>query len=128
MLPQIARILIELNLRFAALCPARNLSMSSDMQGSMADSSASAPIPALRHRWESGDDVARNKLFTVVYQQVHPIAQRAKSGATINPTELSNEALIRMLGSDANYENRRHFFGVVATATRQVLIRNAFEN
>lgn len=98
------------------------------MQDLITDRSAEAPITLLLKRWKSGDAAARNELFTVVYQQVHQIAQgalRAKSGATINPTELSNEALIRLLGSDATYENRRHFFGVVATATRQVLIDGA---
>lgn len=60
-----------------------------------------------------------------VYANVRSIAAqslRRMPGATLSATDLAHEALIRMLGADADWENRRHFYHVAAQATRQVLV------
>ena len=48
-----------------------------------------------------------------------------QSGATLTPTELAHESLVRLLGAEVAWEDRRHFFHVVAQATRQVLVDRA---
>ncbi len=60
-----------------------------------------------------------------VYANVRAIAARslrAMPGATLNATDLAHEALLRLLGSEVDWADRQHFFGVAAQATRQVLI------
>lgn len=90
---------------------------------------APAPSPVeitqLLRRWQDGDLVARERLVEAVYAQVRAIAGRtvrANPGATMGATELAHEALARLLGGEATWENRRHFFNVVAQATRQILV------
>lgn len=82
-------------------------------------------ITRLLRQWEAGDLTARERVIEAVYAQVRAIAGgsvRANPGATLCATELAHEALARLLGSEATWENRRHFFNVVAQATRQILV------
>ncbi len=75
--------------------------------------------------WRAGDEGAREALMTLVYANVRAIAGqslRQMPGATLSATDLAHEALIRMLGTDAPWESRKHFYRVVAQATRQVLV------
>ncbi|MBK7013515.1 MAG: RNA polymerase subunit sigma-70 [Xanthomonadales bacterium] len=85
-------------------------------------------ITCLLQEWRGGDMQARDRLLQVVYGQVHAIscrAIRANPRATLSPTDLAHEALLRLLGKDAPWENRRHFYHVIALATRQVLVDSA---
>ena len=43
-------------------------------------------------------------------------------GSTLQPTALVNEAFLRLLGNQAGFADRRHFFGAAARAMRQVLV------
>jgi RNA polymerase sigma factor (TIGR02999 family) len=82
-------------------------------------------ITRLLRQWEAGDLDARERVVEAVYAQVRAIAGgivRANPGATLCATELAHEALARLLGGEATWENRRHFFHVVAQATRQILV------
>lgn len=75
--------------------------------------------------WRAGDEGARDVMMSIVYGNVRAIAGqslRKMPGATLSATELAHEALLRMLGTDAPWESRRHFYHVVAQATRQVLV------
>lgn len=85
----------------------------------------SADLTQLFRRWQGGDEAAREQVVEVVYQQVRAIARGALSGnpgATLTPTDLAHEALIRLLGENASWADRRHFYRVVAMATRQILV------
>jgi RNA polymerase sigma factor (TIGR02999 family) len=85
-------------------------------------------ITHLLRQWQGGDLVARERLVEAVYAQVRAIAGRtvrANPGATLGATELAHEALARLLGGEATWENRKHFFNVVAQATRQILVDTA---
>lgn len=82
-------------------------------------------ITHLLRRWQGGDLAARERLVEAVYAQVRAIAGRsvrANPGATLGATELAHEAFMRLLGGSAPWEDRRHFFNVVAQATRQILV------
>lgn len=75
--------------------------------------------------WRDGDTDAREALIERVYANVRAIAAqslRQMPGATLGATDLAHEALIRLLGTDAAWSDRRHFFHVAAQATRQVLV------
>ena len=78
--------------------------------------------------WRAGDEGAREALMSLVYANVRAIAGqslRQMPGATLSATDLAHEALIRMLGGEAPWESRKHFYRVVAQATRQVLVDSA---
>jgi RNA polymerase sigma-70 factor, ECF subfamily len=82
-------------------------------------------ITRMLRQWQAGDAGARERVVEAVYAQVRAIAgraARAASGGTLTPTELAHEVLIRLLGAEASWEDRRHFFHVVAQGTRQILI------
>jgi len=82
-------------------------------------------VTRLINRWRAGEEDARVTLMDLVYSRVRAIAGqslRHTPAATLSATELAHEALMRMLGGDAPWENRKHFFNVVAQATRQVLV------
>ena len=85
-------------------------------------------VTRLIARWRDGDDDARELLMQRVYANVRSIAAqslRRMPNATLSATDIAHEALIRLLGADANWENRKHFFHVAAQATRQVLVDSA---
>lgn len=75
--------------------------------------------------WRGGDVQARESLMQRVYANVRAIASqslRNMPGATLSATDLAHEALLRLLGSELEWADRRHFFHVAAQATRQVLV------
>lgn len=88
-------------------------------------SDAEHDITRLIAAWHAGDDGAREALVERVYANVRAIAANSlhqMPGATLTPTDLAHEALIRLLGADASWEDRRHFYRVAAQATRQILV------
>lgn len=75
--------------------------------------------------WHAGDEGAREVLMSLVYENVRAIAGhslRQMPAATLGATDVAHEALLRLLGADAPWQSRKHFFHVVAQATRQVLV------
>ncbi|HET8898809.1 MAG TPA: ECF-type sigma factor [Rhodanobacteraceae bacterium] len=82
-------------------------------------------ITLLLAKWRQGDPRALDALMQHVYANVRAIAARslrAMPAATLSATDLAHEALLRLLGGQADCVDRRHFFCVAAQATRQVLI------
>jgi RNA polymerase sigma factor (TIGR02999 family) len=82
-------------------------------------------VTRLLAAWRDGDAHAQERLVALVYDRVRAIAGaslRRQPGNSITPTELAHEALIRLLAADASWADRKHFFHVVAQATRQVLV------
>ncbi len=91
----------------------------------MSGSDVEHDITQLIAAWHAGDGDAREALIRRVYANVRAIAANSlhqMPGATLTPTDLAHEALIRLLGADASWEDRRHFFRVAAQATRQILV------
>lgn len=75
---------------------------------------------------QSGGSTA---LLTVIYEELRRMAAGRmadeRAGHTLQPTALVNEAYLRLVGSDQNWANRRHFFGAAAEAMRRILIESA---
>lgn len=82
----------------------------------------------LTQAWRSGELAARDRLVGLVYDEVRAIARRQLAlhrEATLRPTELAHEALMRVLQQTGEWESRRHLMNVIALATRQVLVDSA---
>ncbi len=87
-------------------------------------------VTVLLDRARRGDRQATNDLFPVVYEELRALAQRhlanERSGHTLQPTALVNEAYLRLIGPEqAPWENRAHFFGAAAQAIRRILTDHA---
>lgn len=85
-------------------------------------------VTQLLGAWRDGNAASRDRLLAFVYEHVHDLAagylrrQRGESGVTLCATELSHELFLRLLDSDTDWKDRRHFFGVVAVAMRRILV------
>jgi RNA polymerase sigma factor (TIGR02999 family) len=79
--------------------------------------------------WQSGDQQAGALLSQEIYAALKRLARSRTPGgsasATLNPTALVNEAMLRLLGSDTEWQSRAHFFAVAAAAMRSVLVDSA---
>lgn len=87
---------------------------------------AQAELTRLLHAWSDGDRGAGDRLGELVYAQVRAIAgkhlRQYRSHLTLQPTELANELFLRLIGSDIDWQDRRHFYGVVSVAMRRLLV------
>jgi RNA polymerase sigma factor (TIGR02999 family) len=84
-------------------------------------------ITQLLQSWSHGDEAAIDKLMPLVYDELHRMARRYMSsenpGHTLQATALVNEAYLRLVkASEANWQNRTHFFAVSAQVMRRILV------
>lgn len=86
-------------------------------------------ITELLEAWSAGDESAGDRLMPLVYEELHAIASRymrdEHAAATLQPTALVNEAYLRLVGSDVEWEGRRHFLAIAARTMRRVLVDHA---
>jgi RNA polymerase sigma factor (TIGR02999 family) len=78
----------------------------------------------------NGDPKASEQLWSAVYNELRSLAAAQvageRSGHTLTPTALVNEAYLRLAAdTDQGFSNRRHFFGAAATAMRRILVESA---
>jgi RNA polymerase sigma factor (TIGR02999 family) len=83
-------------------------------------------ITELLDAWSNGDNQALDKLVPLVDRELKKIAQHymrnERAGHILQTTALVNEALIKLIRENLSFENRKHFYGLVAKRMRQVLI------
>jgi len=77
--------------------------------------------------WSNGDQVARDELMSVVYQELHRLAhkymRRESPDHTLQTSALVNEAFLRLVDQrDVHWRNRSHFFGIAAQMMRRILV------
>ena len=77
-----------------------------------------------------GDTGAANRLAEVVYRELHVLAvhamRREQAGHTLQPTELVDEAFLRLIGQrNVEWQSRSHFYGVASQAIRRILLDHA---
>jgi RNA polymerase sigma-70 factor, ECF subfamily len=86
-------------------------------------------VTALLHALRRGDEPAREKLFTLVYAELHRLARsymrRERVNHTLQPTALINEAYMRLADASIDWESRAHFIQIAATAMRRILVDHA---
>ncbi|NZA25339.1 sigma-70 family RNA polymerase sigma factor [Luteimonas sp. SJ-92] len=86
-------------------------------------------LTGLLHDWRAGDEVSRDRLLAQVYDTLRGMAaarlRRGRGDQTLQPTAVVNEALLRLLGTDTDWEDRAHFFALAALKMRAVLVDHA---
>jgi RNA polymerase sigma factor (sigma-70 family) len=85
------------------------------------------PITRLLAAAGNGDDAARERLWAVLYDELHAVAVRQVGhdapGRGLQATSLVHEAYFRLVGDgEAAWANRRHFFAAAANAMRRIRI------
>jgi RNA polymerase sigma-70 factor (ECF subfamily) len=76
-----------------------------------------------------GNRSAESRLGVVVYDELRRIAsrhmRRERSGHTLQPTALVNDAYMKLLAQDKDWQNRAHFFAVASSLMRRILVDHA---
>ena len=93
------------------------------------DGPPAGDITRLLQSWSQGNEVAREELAALVYNELHRRAvsmlRREQKGHTLRPTALVHEAYLRLVGQRTSWRNSSHFFGVASQAMRRVLVDHA---
>lgn len=88
--------------------------------------SQSESVTQLLIAHNAGDREALEKLLPIVYQELKRLAEshmrREHREHTLQPTALVNEAYLRLIKQDVNWQNRTHFFGIAGRLMRQILV------
>jgi RNA polymerase sigma-70 factor (ECF subfamily) len=83
-------------------------------------------VTGLLKAMRAGDSSAADKLLPLVYAELHRIAEaymrRERPDHTLQPTALINEAYLRLVGEDIDWNSRGHFIGLAAHVMRRVLV------
>ena len=80
---------------------------------------------------ENGVAGAADRLAEAVFGDLHRIAEgamrRESEGHTLQPTELVDEAFVRLVGQKqkTSWQNRAHFFAVASRTIRHILVDHA---
>jgi RNA polymerase sigma factor (TIGR02999 family) len=88
-----------------------------------------AEITELLNAANSGDAVAQDAAYALVYDELKRCARRQSAirrGSSLTPTALVSELYLKLRVSRlGRIENRRHFFALAARAMRQITIDDA---
>lgn len=89
-------------------------------------------IARLLAGWTNRDPAARDRLVAIVYEELHRVARqhlrRERPGHTLQTTALINEVYLRLAGLERmQWRDRAHFFAMVSTLMRRVLVDYARE-
>jgi RNA polymerase sigma factor (TIGR02999 family) len=86
----------------------------------------SGEVTQLLKAMRGGDSSAAEHLLPLVYCELHRLAQaymrRERPDHTLQATALINEAYLRLVGEDIDWNSRAHFIGLAAHVMRQVLV------
>lgn len=75
--------------------------------------------------WSEGDADALETLTPLVYREMHRLAHHYLMGegpGRLQPTELVNEAFVRLVENEISWTGRAHFYVVAARTMRRVLV------
>ena len=89
--------------------------------------SSSHEITQLLRAWTEGREGASDKLMPLVYAELHRLAKaymsRERPDHTLQTTALVNEAYLRLVdASQAQFQDRAHFFAMGAQVMRRILV------
>ena len=86
----------------------------------------SAEIVRLLNAWRDGDRTAYDRLFPLVYSELHRLAggklRREAQGHSLQPTLLVHEVYMRMADAGVALKDRSHFLKIAARVMRQILV------
>lgn len=89
-------------------------------------------ITRLLEAYAEGDRSALDRLFPLVYDELHRIARgrlaRERDGHTLNTTGLIHEAYLELIKFDhIDWRDRAHFFAIASRAMRNILVDYAVQ-
>lgn len=91
--------------------------------------SKNSEVTELLRAVNAGRSDAYETLMSRIYQELRRLAaslmRSERSGHTLQPTALVNEAFLRLVGTDSRWENRAHFFSAAARSMRRILVEHA---
>lgn len=85
-------------------------------------------VTQLLQNWRGGDGGALDQLMPLVYNELRRVAQRHMSSegeVTLQATALVNEAYLRLVEVDVEWQDRVHFFALAAGMMRRILVDRA---
>lgn len=87
------------------------------------------PITQLLVDWRGGRQEALDEAVPLIFDGLHRIAQkymrRENPGHTLQPTAIVNEAYLKLVDVEIDWQNRAHFFAVAARMMRRILVDHA---
>src|SRR5271155_3765051 len=90
---------------------------------------ADGEVTLLLKAMKNGDESASEKLFPLLYSELHRLARSYMRGErpdhTLQPTALINEAYLRLARDTVDWQSRQHFIGVAANVMRRLLVDHA---
>lgn len=79
--------------------------------------------------WQAGKEKALDALTPYLYDELRRLAQSYMAGErsshTLQATALVHEAYVRLVGTDAAWQDRVHFFAIAAQVMRRILVDHA---
>jgi len=83
-------------------------------------------IKDLLQQWRNGNEAAKSELMNAVYPHLKEIAERLfyreAQSHTLQATAVVNEACIKLLSAEPDWQTRTHFLGFSATVMRHLLV------
>ncbi len=87
------------------------------------------PVTRLLMEWRGGREGALEELTPLVHAELQRIARgymrRENAGHTLQPTAVVNEAYIKLIGVQVDWNDRAHFRAVAAQTMRRILVDHA---
>ncbi len=86
------------------------------------------PITRMLQAWQQGDRAALATLLSGVHDELRRMACARLRGAetpSLGAGDLLNEALLKLMQSPQDWQDRRHFFASMSLAMRSVLVDHA---
>ena len=79
--------------------------------------------------WRNGNQAALEELVPLVHAELRRLARaylrRERAGHTLQTSALINEAYLRLMDKQIDWQNRAHFIGVAAQSMRRILVDHA---
>jgi len=86
-------------------------------------------ITTLLQRWAAGDRNAGDLALERTYRELRDLARhylrQERAAHTLQPTALVHEIYLRLAGKSIHWNDRKHFFVVVAGQMRRILVDHA---
>jgi RNA polymerase sigma-70 factor, ECF subfamily len=87
-------------------------------------------VTRLLVEWSKGDDQARDRLVTMIYEELrrraHHLMRGERREHTIGTSALVHEAFLRFMNErGVNCQNRTHFLAIAAQTMRRILVEHA---
>lgn len=86
-------------------------------------------VTRLLSDWRAGDARAINELMPLVQDNLHQIAAKYMHGEradhTLQATALVNEAFVRLIDVELEWQSRAHFIAIAARTMRRILVDHA---